>query len=467
MGFLPKLYKPSTVKKKTLGFLGLNLTGDVAENQLLDCDNILTEDMPSLKVRGQMIRVADDKTTSENYVMRAVNLGDSVCAMFTDFENAFVCNEYKFGDTLETYNFDARVAKYIKEDFTIVNYKGNLFIPYYNSETSQVCMMIMKRDPLTMASVVIAKNVTKQVDHIHLIPFRNRLLCAYDESIWICYEDNYMLWDKFYVDGSDGSSEINEAVCQQIPLATGGHFTACAYFKDKPIIFKEREMYALYGNYTPFSIVKIADIGCVSQQSIQVIGDEMIFLSQHGLMVYSGGTPYCISQLIPNLQHEQIMGCCSTNRYYFINEYVYDISKKCFSKLEDEYIPFCSHKDKVYFYSYKQRGYYEMSDEIISDGENVEWSFLTKQLYESTADEKVYSKLKIRVEALEQASFKVECSFDGGEFEGKVDESIMTSKGKTVSINIPPCHSLQLRVRGTGRVKIPLIEREYRTINGV
>lgn len=468
MGYLPTLNAvgfSGGVRKQTAGFSGLNLTGNATEAQFTDCENISTSALPSVLVR-EKTKLVKQVTSINELSVKAFHMTDSICSLATDFLTCADCVEYPFSGQPYKYIMGGRVGKYLKKDFSAVKFKGYIVVPYYNSDTKSICLHLLRKDPGMNASIIIAKDIEESVDHIHIAAFNNRLLCAYGDGVWICYEDDLMVWDKFYVEGAATADGINEAACQNIPIATGGHFTACTYYKDKPIIFKERAMYALYGSYTPFSVVKIADIGCISHQSIQVVGDEMIFLSENGLMAYSGGTPYCISDNIPDIQYQDIKGCCATDRYYFINEYMYDIKKKCFTKLENRLTPLCSYRDRVFFYDYSSKQVFEMTGNDDESDERIEWSFTTRVYHENTAEKKQYSAVKLRAEPLEDAVIKVEYSVDGGGFETALLESFQRAQGRVLKLNLPLCDSFRLRVSGFGRVKIPFIEREYRTIWG-
>lgn len=466
MGYLPTLDAGGTgniLKKQTSGFYGLNLTGNASDSQLTDCKNIVTTDIPALTVRGKT-KFVKQYLTETNAVMKAFRFDDSICTIRTDFSTFADCCEYTFDGDIYNYNMGGSVARCLKNDFSVVKFKDYILLPYYDSENSRVCLYMMSHSPLTSAFVTIAKDVEKQEDNIHIVAFNNRLMCVYSDAVWICYEDDFVVWDKFYVEGSEqGSAEINAAACQNIPLAAGGHFTACAYYKDKPMIFKEHAMYALYGSYTPFSIVKIADVGCISHESIQVIGDDLIFLSENGLMKYSGGTPYCISDEIPELQYQTVTGCCATDKYYFINEYMYDVNKKCFTKLEQRLIPLCAYKNRVFFYDRADGKSLEMVYDDETD-EVIDWSFTTRIYHENYAEKKRYSKLKVRIEALEESSAAVSYSIDGKDFVIAAQQIFSKPEGRIISLNIPLCDSFQLKLSGTGRVKVPFIEREYRAV---
>ncbi len=454
----------SILKKQTSGFYGLNMTGNAQDSQLTDCKNIMTSDIPALTVRGQT-KLAKQYTSSKDFDIKVFHFDDSIFTVVTDYSTFADGCEYTFdGQTYECV-MGGRVGRYLKSDFSAVKFKDCIFVPYYNSDDKSVCMYMMTGSPSTSAVVMIASDVEKQNDNIHIVAFNNRLMCVYSDAVWICYEDNFLVWDKFYVEGSEqGSTDVNAAACQNIPLAAGGHFTACAYYKDKPLIFKEHAMYALYGSYTPFSIVKIADIGCISHASIQIIGDDLLFLSENGLMKYSGGTPYCISSEIPELQYQEVSGCCATDKYYFINEYMYDVNKKCFTKLEERLIPICAYQDRVFFYDRSEKQTLEMVYDDDEADEVVAWSFTTRVYHENYAEKKRYSKLKIRIEALEKADVSVRYSIDGSDFITAAQQTFSKPEGKIISLNIPLCDSFQFNVSGTGRVKVPFIEREYRVV---
>lgn len=466
MGFMPGVNSLRSERRVSTGFSGLNLSENIRDGQLSDCKNIITDNFPILTVRGQFKLVKQVEAT-KTFVVKATRFPDSICSVATDFLTSCDLKEYLFSGTETSFVLGRQIALSLNEDFSIVRYKKYTMLPYYNSETKSVCMQLMSSNPVATATVIIASNIEEPVNHIHLVAFKNRLLCAFGDGIYICYEDNFLCWDKFYVEGSEqGSTEINEAVCQYIPLATDGSFTACTYYKDKPIVFKERAMFALYGSYTPYSIVKIADVGCISNQSIQVIGDDMIFLSEYGLMAYSGGTPYCISEEIPGLQLEKVNGCFATDRYYYINNFVYDIKKKCFSKLDEKYIPLCSYKNRAFFFDYSTNRVVELGEDYLESGEQVEWFFKTKVFSESVAEKKKYTKIAIRLEPYNNAQVTIEYAIDGGEFKAVKQINLTGVKSETISLNIPQCDSFQLKVSGVGRVKIPFITREYRTVPG-
>lgn len=77
----------------------------------------------------------------------------------------------------------------------------------------------------------------------------------------------------------------------------GDFVTALVSMSDRLVIFKNRSMWALFGtDIDTFQLVKIANVGCPSQQAVTVADGGLYFYSWgNGLMSYDGNIPQVVS----------------------------------------------------------------------------------------------------------------------------------------------------------------------------
>lgn len=78
-----------------------------------------------------------------------------------------------------------------------------------------------------------------------------------------------------------------------------GGFTAIAAFDGKVAVFTNKSMLTVRGTELPFTLSYVADCGCFSMDALAVCGGALYFVSENGVMRYSGGSLSRISDPLP------------------------------------------------------------------------------------------------------------------------------------------------------------------------
>ena len=68
-----------------------------------------------------------------------------------------------------------------------------------------------------------------------------------------------------------------------------GGFTAITAFDGKVIVFTKQRMMTVRNVELPFALSQVGNCGCVSQEALASVGENLYFISQNGVMSYSGG----------------------------------------------------------------------------------------------------------------------------------------------------------------------------------
>ena len=112
--------------------------------------------------------------------------------------------------------------------------------------------------------------------------------------------------DTVYVSVKGNCTDFTEAV-ENEPASGGwkmittdvGGFTAIAAFDGKVAVFTGKSMLTVRGTELPFTLSHEADCGCFSQDAVTVCEGALYFVSEKGIMRYSGSSMKCISDGLP------------------------------------------------------------------------------------------------------------------------------------------------------------------------
>ena len=472
MSYLPRLFDTTEKKKSITAWNGLNYREIVSDSEIVDCKNITTSDYPALSVRRQAKQAFAFYYGIDAY-RRLYNFDNGILVVEKENNNHSI-RYYYHGETYHIQVMFDGDPKFITDNMSIVKYENTILFFYNDYDTHEIRMSTFNLAslPAPTSNILVSSNGTSIDIPVCALSFKNRVMVAFNKTVQICYEGNPFNWDTFYVEGSEQGSYLpNEAACQEIPLTTGGRFTACCYYKDRPLLFKNNEMYALYGSWTPYSLVKIADVGCVSMKSISMVSNNLYFLSTQGVMVYSGGLPNLISD---NIVGENLflggINTCSDFRFYYINDYVFDSYTNCWGKTESELKPLISSANTAYFLSRRDPSSSVLAGSFVLVDDNsptinsllpIDWWFITKKFHEYEPQNKLYTGINLRVLAKQSVSIKVEVSCDGGDFMMVANQNLEKDRSEVINVKLAPCEAIQIKVSGSGRVVVPYLERVY------
>ena len=104
-------------------------------------------------------------------------------------------------------------------------------------------------------------------------------------------------------------------------LVTGspGDITGGISYGGRPLFFKENRIIRIYGDYPgQFSTSESESLGVEkgSGRSLAIAGDVLYYLSNQGIMAYSGGYPWCISEELGDTRYRNAVAGSDGVRYY-------------------------------------------------------------------------------------------------------------------------------------------------------
>lgn len=255
-----------------------------------------------------------------------------------------------------------------------------------------------------------------------------------------------------------------------VDVATPGDFTGCHDYGSYVAFFKEDFIHKLLGtkpsNYQTSTITCPAlglEIG--SHKSMAYLSGILYFKSRLGIVGFSGGAPTLVSEQLGNVTYSGAVACTDGRRYYVSMTdgtayalYVYDAFYSLWHR-EDatRVIDFGTIDGAVY--ALASGHIVKMDDD--TDEEAVAWSGTLGEFTEFSAEKKIHSRMRFRVDLPANSTLKVEYSADGGDFVTAWQGAGAARKAIYVSILPVRCDSFVVRLSGTGDCKIYQMDRIF------
>lgn len=486
MYFLPKLQIPKQKIDTIAKFKGLNECVVIEDGELSDCFNISTKELPALNAVDGYSYFLEGPVP--NGICRAH--ADSNVMITKNNESGLGSVVYQCFVTTPSRDYEVK----IKQDapFQVINYDfwgeklailaveqnpNKLYIHLYDISYEH------RNDTKPTESYEITELVDSDFSHIvGIIAFGDRMILLERTIVHISYMNDLSKWTVFSEEG-----QYSAKAAQAIEILDDGNFTAGTNYRDYPIFFKKSSMYILYNEYNPFTVSRIDNVGCTSPDTLAECNGALYFLSDTGVMEYTGGTPRLISQDV-DIQGDTDLNvdfhfACADNRFYYIDNYIYDTYERVWSKqrhLENytdedgsinyRILPQCFFRNRIYITESRQTtGFGESPSHAETlyyfDADKLsDWSFTTKQFHEYQAGKKIVSKIAVGFEKDNATALKIELRLDKKPFQTVYTWNGTTDFMKEVPVILPPCDYFQLRISGTGKLIVHYIKRMYRIL---
>lgn len=254
-------------------------------------------------------------------------------------------------------------------------------------------------------------------------------------------------------------------------VGSKGSFTAAYAYGGYPIFFKPDAIHKMYGGKpSNFSTLDSATSGVLPAcgNSMAVAGEIMFYLNWSGVMQYSGGIPYLVSQPLGPEPFTEGVGGSDGRRYYLSakrgeewNLYCYDTLTNYWSK-EDAglHVTAFGLCDGVLHYLTEDGQLYAMDD---SEEANIPWMIETGDFVDGGGDKSTAIRLLLRMD-LEDGEASCYIRFDStGKWE-QAGKTIRTKGKQSFVLPIIPrrCDHYRIRIEGKGRATIYSLTREGR-----
>lgn len=315
-------------------------------------------------------------------------------------------------------------------------------------------------------------------DITHVIEWNNRLWGVSDEdnTIYACKLGDPKNW-KYY----QGTS-LDSYYAQQ---GTDEQWTGCAAYSSHLIFFKENRMTKIYGTSpSTFQVTNTRAFGVEkgSSKSVVVLNNVVLYKSTIGIMAYEGGDPYSISEKI-NCKFKNVVAGTEGIKYYAsvqkedgTNELlVFDIDKACWHKEDDVRFRGCTILDsKLMFISdvdtdaFDKDKIYIVNPETPSETKmQREWMAVFGAFDENIENQKIFSKMSLRLIPHSKTIVTIYIKMDDGEWERVKQIGYAETGGVTVPIVPRRCDRFYIKIVGKGDCEIKSLTRRFRRGSGV
>lgn len=278
----------------------------------------------------------------------------------------------------------------------------------------------------------------------------------------------------FYVyDGLDTDSFA-------VDTGSAGIFTGGIAYLGYPTVWKERNVYKVYGSVpSNFEVLGSATLGLAagSEKSLAIAGETLFYLNRNGICMYTGGIPQPIAKAFGTERYHNAVGGSDGLKYYVSMQdeadewhlFVYDTQRGLWHEEDNTHVKYFAYSEgNLYFLNAEGEIWITgtITDPPAGSVEEAdfEWEAEFADFTDDSPNKKQVSKLQIRMELEEGAYCNVWIMMDSdGEWiqpkDGKLEEDIKRSYFLAI---IPErADHYKLKLSGKGGCKIYGIAREY------
>ena len=297
-------------------------------------------------------------------------------------------------------------------------------------------------------------------------------MCENENRLWGCKGNTIYAskpGDPFNWNVFDGVATDSFAV----DVGSAGDFTGCISYMGYPCFFKEDHIYKAYGDRPAnFQVMGSASLGVAkgSGRSLAVAGETLFYLSRTGITAYTGGIPQSVADAFGDVKYKNAVAGSDGIKYYVSMEdaagdshlFVYDTRKNLWHREDGtKALSFAWDDGRLYIRS--EDNIWSIGREVKNgQGEGDINSFAEfGDFTENEPNRKGVSKLQLRVELSEGASFKVYIQFDSDGVWQTVKE-LKADRKKSFYLPIIPrrCDHYRIKVEGKGGWKLHSMVRE-------
>lgn len=304
---------------------------------------------------------------------------------------------------------------------------------------------------------------------------------------YICECQN-RLWGCFY--GNDGEKNLNEIYCsalgdfknfrQYMGLSTDswtasvgsdGQWTGAINYLGRPTFFKENRIHqvtisATGGHRIDETICRGVQKG--SFRSLKVVGESLYYKSRDDVCTWQGGFPIGISTQLGDVKYDSAVAGTAFGLYYLsmrdgagnYHLFTYDAARDMWYREDNLHALYFDTVDGELFCVDSDGHLLAMRGSVGTLEGSIDWIAETGTLAYETADRKYVSRfnLSLRMAAGDTLTIWIQYDSDGvWHYRGHVTFSGLG----TVTVPIRPrrCDHLQIRLTGTGDLKLYAITR--------
>lgn len=309
-----------------------------------------------------------------------------------------------------------------------------------------------------------------------------------DNTIYACKLGDPKNWQYY-----QGTS-LDSFYAQQ---GTDGDWTGVAPYSGHLCFFKESSMCRVYG--TAPANYQLTNVECYgvekgSRRSVVTINDTVFYKSQVGIMAYDGSIPICISDKFDRNFRNVISGTEGTKYYASIQSkaigyelMVLDIDRGVWHKEDTKRMrDACTVNNRMYFIEYEDAGLLCSEELVASDYlmmgstdvsgtvaiANPQNPAETYDSLESMAEfgpfdeyveeQKIYSKLSLRLIIYTGTALSVYIKMNDGEWELVKSFDPAETHGEVIPIVPRRCDRYSIKIEATGNYEVKSLTRRVR-----
>ncbi len=301
-------------------------------------------------------------------------------------------------------------------------------------------------------------------------------ICEANNRIWGCVSDEQTIYASALGDPTryyEFQGKETDSWAQ--PVSSAGEFTGCHKLGSTVLFFKEDTLHKIMGDYPSAYQVYSYSMDGVKRgcyKSLQVVNEMLIYMSRHGVCMYTGGSASYISDALGKKSYENGVAGVDGEHYFLSCKddgnnqhlFVFDMKNNMWLREDNtKAVDFANDGGMVYMVS-------GGSLYILNEGDFEEdWYIQFNPIYESAKEKtkqfnkKHYVKLIIRAEVKKGHFATVMSRCDGGRWieAGK----IVGESNEMISLNfaINRCDKFEIRLEGTGEFTLMNMARIYTT----
>ncbi len=301
------------------------------------------------------------------------------------------------------------------------------------------------------------------------------VICAVDNRLWGAKDDTLYaskLGDPTNFNVFDGLT--TDSWFQE--TGTAGSFTGCIPYLGYPIFFKEGHIFKIYGkNAENFEPSKSATMGVKAGawRSLAIAGEILYYLSDNGLVAYSGGIPESVAAPFGNVKYQDAAAGSDGRRLYL--SMVRDNGETELFCLDTD-SGILQKEDGLDVYQFCRFG--GMLYGLLTEGNAVEVNQDTGgcpeswvefgDFMEGTMDRKGVSRLQMRVVLEAGAEMTIFIQYDSEGTWRRVKRLTATKKQSfSYPVLVRRCDHYRIRVEGKGYWELHSMAREFYIGSGV
>lgn len=321
---------------------------------------------------------------------------------------------------------------------------------------------------LTMANTLVRDLKIPDLDYI--CEANNRIWgCSYatvdgtlTNEIRCCALGDFRNWYRF--DGTSMDSYV-------MSVGSDGRFTGAYSLQGIPLMWKEGYLHKISGtqpsNFT-LNTVKCRGVQDGSWRSLAAVNEVLVYKSRQDVMVYDGSLPYAIGEKLGTARLYEAVGGAYRDKYYVNarddqmrwHTYVFDTSKQLWHKEDELSIRHMANADGTLYLGYDLGAL--MAVGVDGAEEPFKWMAAFGKFGFQDENQKYLSRFNIRAQMGRGSTMKLEIQYDS---DGKwVDMgTVRCTQLKTFTLPVVPrrCDHCQVRISGTGMIKVYSIARLY------